>query len=82
MNFVDNFDGKKYNGYLDKVKSYSDLLDSKSKEQFRDNAKKLLQDEIFDLYEKYIEPKLKEFAIKIANKIVDKIGEKITKKNK
>ena len=80
MNFVDKFDGKKYNGYLDKFKSYSDLLDSKSKEQFRDNAKKLLQDEIFNLYEKYMEPKLKEFAIEFANKIVDKIGEKITKK--
>ena len=80
MNFVDKFDGKKYNGYLDKFKSYSDLLDSKSKEQFRDNAKKLLQDEIFNLYEKYMEPKLKELAIKFANKIVDKIGEKITKK--
>ena len=82
INFMDNFDAKKYNGYLDKFKSYSDLLDSKSKEQFRDNAKKLLQDEIFNLYEKYLEPKLKEIAIKFANKIVNKIGDKITKKNK
>ena len=82
MNFVDNFDGKKYNGYLDKVKSYTDLLDSKSKEQFRDNAKKLLQDEIFNLYETYLEPKLKDLAIKVANKIVDKIADKIVKKNK
>ena len=80
MNFVDKFDEKKYNGYLDKVKSYTDLLDSKSKEQFRDNAKKLLQDEIFNLYEKYLEPKLKELATNIGNKIVDKIGDKIAKK--
>ena len=80
INFVDNFDAKKGNEYLDKFKSYTNLLDSKSKEQFRDNAKNLIQNEIFHLYEKYLEPKLKELAIKLGARIINKIGEKIIKK--
>ena len=82
INFVDNFDAKKGNEYLNKFKSYSDLLNSKSKEEFRDNAKNLIQNEIFNLYEKYMEPKLKEIAIKLGTKIINKIGDKIITKIK
>ena len=82
INFIDKFDAEKYNKYADKAQKYVNLLDAKTKEEFRDNAKKLLQEEIYEQYEKHLEPILKELAINIGREIVNKIGDKISKKKK
>ena len=80
IDFIDNFDAKKYNRYADKADSYIKLFDSETKEQFRDNCKKLIEDELLNLYADCLEPKIKEIAINLGKLIVDKIGDKITKK--
>ena len=79
MNFFEDFNQEKYEKYLDKVNKYSELFDSETKEEFRDKIKQLLENEIYNLYEKHLEPKLKELAINLGNFIANKIENKINK---
>ena len=79
MNFFEDFNQEKYEKYLDKVNKYSELFDSETKEEFRDKIKQLLENEIYNLYEKHLEPKLKELGINLGKFIANKIGNKINK---
>ena len=81
INFIDNFDIKLANVIIEEIESITPLLEEKSKEDFRDNIKKLIQEKIHKCYIKFLEPKLKELVINISKEIFDNIDKKLNKKN-
>ena len=73
INFIDEFNVDKANEILDEINKITPLLDPASKEEFRDNAKKLIEELIFKCYEENLEPKIKELAINLGEKLIDTI---------
>ena len=66
---------------MDEIEKITPLLETKTKEDFRDNFKKLIKEKIYQCYEKFLEPKLKELVIGLGEKIIDKITDKKNKIN-
>ena len=79
VNFIDKFDIKLANEIVEEIESITPLLEEKTKEDFRDNIKKLIIEKINKYYEKFLEPQLKELVINTGKDIFDKIAGKITK---
>ena len=82
INFIDEFNVKKANEILDEISTIAPLLDSNNQEEFKENAKKLVEEWIFKCYENYLEPKIKELIINLSRKAVDAIQKHINEKNK
>ena len=80
INFIDKFDMKKAKAILDGTKDFSKLLDSKKKEEFRQNAKVLISEKLNSLYETQLEPKLKNLVINLCKSLIDYIDKKMNKK--
>ena len=81
IKFIDGINVKLANEILDEIEKITPLLETKTKEDFRDNFKKLIKEKIYQCYEKFLEPKLKELVIGLGEKIIDKITEKKNKIN-
>ena len=82
INFIDGFNVKKANTIVDEINNILPLLDSTRKEDFRDNAKKLIEDYIYKCYENYLEPKIKELVIGLSKELIDTIQKNRNKKKK
>ena len=80
INFFDKFDVVVANNVLNGTKDFSKLLDSKNKEEFRENAKILIEQKLYSLYENQIEPSLKELVINLCGALIDLIDKKINRK--
>ena len=79
INFIDNFNTKMGHKFLEEAEKFSNLLDLETKEQFRDNAKELIQEEINLCYENYLEEGLKELVINTCRMILDSVDERMNK---
>ena len=83
INFIDGINIKLANKILVEIKNISSLLEVRNKEEFRDNIKQLIKEKIYQCYEKYLEPKIKDLVIKTGEEIVETIAKKVLKnKNK
>ena len=82
INFIDNFNTKMGHKFLEEAEKFSNLLDLETKEQFRDNAKELIQEEINLCYENYLEEGLKELVINTCRMILDSVDERMNKNKK
>ena len=81
INFFDKFNVKTAKNILDGAKDFSPLLELKDKEEFRKNAKELIKNKLYSLYENLLEPELKELVIDLCRSLIDTIDKKI-KENK
>ena len=79
-NFIEGINTKIINDFLDEVSLISPILESKNKEEFKNEFKKFIREEICKCYEKFLKPKLKECVIKICEDIIEIIDKKINKK--
>ena len=84
INFIDSFDVKTAKNILEGAKDFSNLLDSKEKEEFKNNAKELIKTKIYSLYENHLEPELKNLVIDLGKSLVDVVDRKFNEiqKNK
>ena len=80
INFIDEFDVENAKNILDGAKVFSNLLDSKEKKEFTNNAKELIKTKIFNLYDNLLEPELKQLVINLGESLVDMIDRKINKR--
>ena len=81
INFFDKFNVECTKKFLDEAKDFSPLLDLKDKEEFRKKAKELIEEKLYTLYDKLLEPTLKELVINLCKSVIDIIDKKV-KKNK
>jgi superfamily I DNA/RNA helicase len=80
INFIEGINTKTINDFLGEVSLLSPILESKNKEEFKNECKKFIREEICKCYEKFLKPKLKECVIKICEDIIEVIDKKINKK--
>ena len=76
-NFIEGINTKIINDFLDEVSLISPILESKNREEFKNECKKFIREEICKCYEKFLKPKLKECVIKICEDIIEIIDKKI-----
>ncbi len=77
INFIEGINTKTINDFLGVV---SLLSQSKIEEEFKNECKKFIREEICKCYEKFLKPNLKECVIKICEDIIEVIDKKINKK--
>lgn len=82
INIIDGINLKTTKEVLDEIDKIPGLLDSETKEMFRNNFKILIQEEIFLCYEKLLEPQLKELVINIGKQAFDAVDQWIDKRKK
>ena len=80
INFIEGINTKTINDFLGEVSLLSPILESKNKEEFKNECKKFIREEICKCYEKFLKPNLKECVIKICEDIIEVIDKKINKK--
>ena len=80
INFIDGIDLKVAHEVLNEIEKISPILEPRNKEEFRDNLKNYIIEEINLCYEKFLEPRIKELVIDLGGKIIDAIDKKIAKK--
>ena len=82
-NFIDNFDIKRAYKIKEEAKEISLLLDCKEIEDFKKNAKSLIEKKLYNCYDTYLEPQIKETIINLCKEIFDYIDKRRKKrKNK
>ena len=80
INFIEGINPKSIKDFLDEVSLISPMLESKNKEEFKNECKKFIREEICKCYEIILKPKLKKIVIKICEDIIEAIDKKINKK--
>ena len=80
INFIEGINTKTINDFLGEVSLLSPILESKNKEEFKNECKKFINEEICKCYEIILKPKLKIIVIKICEEIIETIDKKIKKK--